>query len=60
MQVVVEVAAKFFTDHSLPFALSGSEVSLVLLEVLDELEADILFKELLRLLQGFFDEYGGF
>ena len=60
MQVVVEGGCQVLTDHALPLALSGSEVSLVLLEVLDEFEADILFKELLRLLQGFLDEFGGF
>ena len=60
MEVVVESGCQVLTDHTLPFPFSGSEVSLVLLEVLDQLEANVLLKELLRLFQGFLDKLGGF
>ena len=56
MEVVVESGCQILTDHTLPLALSSSKVSLVLLEVLDEFEANVFLKELFRFLQGFLDK----
>ena len=56
MEVVVEGCRHVFADHALPLPLPSPEVGLVLLQVVDQLEADVLLQQLLGFLEGLLNE----
>ena len=60
MKVVVESCCHIFANDTLPLPFPGSEVSLVVLEILYKFEADVLFEKLVGQLESLFNQGSNF